>query len=114
MIFVTGGTGMLGAHLLLDLTKNGSEVRALKRKNSDLTTVKKIFSWYTSDAEKLFGQIEWVEGELSDKGFLGKYWQELKPSFMQQQKSPFIPKTGSGCCTKISKGPPVWLMQPWR
>ena len=67
MIFLTGGTGMLGVHLLFDLTSKGIPVRALKRKNSDLETVKKIFSWYTSDADRLFRQIEWVEGDLLDK-----------------------------------------------
>jgi len=70
MIFLTGGTGMLGAHLLLDLTKNGVKVRALKRKNSDLGQVRKIFSWYSNDADQLFGQIEWVEGDVLDKGSL--------------------------------------------
>ncbi|MEI7830892.1 MAG: NAD-dependent epimerase/dehydratase family protein [Prolixibacteraceae bacterium] len=70
MIFLTGGTGMLGAHLLLDLTKSGIPVRALKRKNSDLPAVKKIFYWYTADADKLFAQIEWVEGDLMDKNSL--------------------------------------------
>lgn len=61
---------MLGAHLLLDLTRQGIQVRALKRKNSDLTTVKKIFSWYSADHEQLFGQIEWIEGDITDKDSL--------------------------------------------
>ena len=67
MIFITGGTGMLGAHLLFDLTNSGSRVRALRRKNSDLEQVRKIFSWYSDDADRLFGQIEWVEGDVLDK-----------------------------------------------
>ncbi|MEK7719308.1 MAG: NAD-dependent epimerase/dehydratase family protein [Bacteroidota bacterium] len=66
MIFLTGGTGMVGAHLLLDLTRSGVKVRALKRKNSDLATVEKIFSWYTENSNELFHQIEWVEGDLLD------------------------------------------------
>jgi nucleoside-diphosphate-sugar epimerase len=72
MIFLTGGTGMLGAHLLLDLTRNGMKVRALRRKSSDLQSVEKIFSWYSEDAALLFGQIEWVEGDLLDKTSLRK------------------------------------------
>jgi nucleoside-diphosphate-sugar epimerase len=67
MIFLTGGTGMLGAHLLLDLTRAGEKVRALRRKDSDLEGVKKIFSWYTPEADRLFRLIEWVEGDLLDK-----------------------------------------------
>ncbi len=70
MIFLTGGTGMLGAHLLLDLTKSGVSVRALKRVNSDLSVVRKIFSWYSSEADKLFQQIEWFEGDMLDKAAL--------------------------------------------
>ncbi len=70
MIFLTGGTGMLGTHLLLDLTRSGVNVRALKRKDSDLPAVKKIFSWYTEDADLLYSQIEWFEGDLLDKSSL--------------------------------------------
>jgi nucleoside-diphosphate-sugar epimerase len=66
MIFLTGGTGMLGSHLLFDLTKSGERVRALKRKNADLTTVRKVFSWYSGDADRLIQQVEWVEGDLLD------------------------------------------------
>lgn len=66
MIFLTGGTGMLGAHILLDLTNNGEQVRALKRKNSDLEQVRKIFSWYSGEADRLFGMVEWVEGDVLD------------------------------------------------
>jgi nucleoside-diphosphate-sugar epimerase len=66
-IFLTGGTGMLGSHLLLDLTRNGSGVCALKRSNSDLKWVKKVFAWYAPDASQLFGRIEWVDGDLMEK-----------------------------------------------
>jgi len=58
---------MLGAHLLVDLTKRGEQVKALRRKNSDLKHVRKIFSWYSYEAERLFGQIEWVEGDILDR-----------------------------------------------
>lgn len=63
---------MLGAHLLLDLTRSEVEVRALRRKNSDLSTVRKIFSWYCDEADRLFRQIEWVEGDLLDKTSLSE------------------------------------------
>ena len=70
MIFLTGGTGMFGAHILFDLTKSGSKVRALRRKNSDVEQVRKNFSWYSDEAERLFERIEWVEGDVLDKGSL--------------------------------------------
>ncbi len=66
MIFVTGGTGLIGAHLLLDLTKKGSRVKALHRKGSNLDEVKKIFSFYTDKSTELFSRIDWIEGDMLD------------------------------------------------
>jgi dihydroflavonol-4-reductase len=66
MILVTGGTGTLGAHLLLDLARKGDKIRALKRKTSNLDSVKKVFSFYESDFEELYSRIEWLEIELYD------------------------------------------------
>lgn len=64
MKFVTGGTGLVGAHLLFELVKRGERVKALKRKTSNTGQVKKTFSYYTEHAEELFNQIDWVNGDL--------------------------------------------------
>jgi dihydroflavonol-4-reductase len=66
MIFVTGGTGLIGSHLLFELVKKGEPVRALKREKSDTALIKKIFSWYSPDYESLFAKIEWVNGDITD------------------------------------------------
>lgn len=66
MIFVTGGTGLVGAHLLFELTKAGKKVKALKRKTSQLQQVLKTFSYYSPNAQELFEQIEWVDGDILD------------------------------------------------
>jgi len=66
MILVTGGTGLVGAHLLYELTKSGNRVKALRRQQSNTDWVRKIFSYYTDQAERLFDQIEWVEGDILD------------------------------------------------
>ncbi len=66
MIFVTGGTGLVGAHLLFELTKAGKKVKALKRKTSKLQQVLKTFSYYSPNAQELFEQIEWVNGDIFD------------------------------------------------
>ena len=42
MIFVTGGTGLVGSHLLLSLVLKYGRIRALKRSNSDIGQVRKI------------------------------------------------------------------------
>lgn len=55
MIFVTGGTGFLGTHLLRELVKHGEKVRALKRNTA------KIFL-----EEEFSEQVEWVEGDVLD------------------------------------------------
>jgi len=68
MILVTGGTGLVGSHLLLELLTAGKKVRAIHRKNSDIEAVKKIFSYTvpSEEAEFLFRQIEWKEASLYD------------------------------------------------
>ena len=67
MIFVTGGTGMVGAHLLYDLTCKGEKVRALKRPGSNIKKTEKIFSFYSPDYKSLLQNVEWVEGDILDK-----------------------------------------------
>lgn len=66
MILVTGGTGLVGSHLLYFLTKENQKLRAIHRNNSDLAAVKRIFSLYTSYSEELFNSIEWVEADITD------------------------------------------------
>ena len=66
MILVTGGTGLVGAHLLFTLTDNNEEVRAIYRKTSDLNAVKKVFSYYTSEVDRLFNKIDWQLADITD------------------------------------------------
>ncbi len=66
MILVTGGTGLVGAHLLFTLIDNNEEVRAIYRETSDLNAVKKVFSYYTSKVEILFNKIDWQIADITD------------------------------------------------
>lgn len=66
MILLTGGTGFLGAHLLYRLCADGHKVRAIKRKTASCELTKKIFAYYSEQADDLFDRIEWVEGDLLD------------------------------------------------
>ncbi|MFV0377157.1 MAG: NAD-dependent epimerase/dehydratase family protein [Mangrovibacterium sp.] len=65
-IFVTGGTGLVGSHLLFNLVQSGQRVRALKRPSSNLRLVLKTFAYYSDKPEELFSQIDWVEGDILD------------------------------------------------
>lgn len=66
MILVTGGTGLVGSHLLLQLVKTNLPVRAIYRENSNLTNVEKVFSYYHKNSVELFQKIEWVIADLND------------------------------------------------
>ncbi|WP_179333673.1 NAD-dependent epimerase/dehydratase family protein [Winogradskyella costae] len=66
MILVTGGTGLVGSHLLFQLLKSEKSVRAIYRREKTLTRVKNVFSYFSNDAETLFNNIEWVEADIND------------------------------------------------
>lgn len=72
MIFVTGGTGLVGSHILYDLVKSGRKIRALKRATSNLKLVSKTFGYYTENPSELINCIEWVEGDILDYHSLEK------------------------------------------
>ena len=64
MIFVTGGTGLVGAHVLLKLSLKNIPFVALKRESSKLDVCKKIFLKY--NASKYFNNIKWINGDVTD------------------------------------------------
>jgi nucleoside-diphosphate-sugar epimerase len=65
-VFVTGGTGMTGARLLLKLLEKGYDVVALKRESSNIDTVKKIFINHSETGAQLFEKIHWFNADLTD------------------------------------------------
>jgi len=66
MILVTGGTGLVGSHLIYHLLKRGRTVRALKRESSDIQKTKFVFDFYEDDEVELFKKIQWIDGDLLD------------------------------------------------
>jgi nucleoside-diphosphate-sugar epimerase len=65
MILVTGGTGLVGSHLLYHLSLEDDVIRAIYRTESSLENVKKVFSYYTDD-ETLFSKIEWFKADITN------------------------------------------------
>lgn len=65
MILVTGGTGLVGSHLLYHLSLRNEHIRAIYRTKLSLEKVKKVFSTYTDDAI-FFDKIEWFQADITD------------------------------------------------
>ncbi len=68
MILVTGGTGLLGSHLIFDLVSTGKEVRAIYRNEEKRDHVSKVFSYYASGHSELLRRVQWVKADLMDHG----------------------------------------------
>nr|WP_315241239.1 NAD-dependent epimerase/dehydratase family protein [uncultured Flavobacterium sp.] len=64
MVLVTGGTGLVGAHLLLHLIQNGENVRAIYRSQNSIQKTKSVFELYKKG--DLFEQINWLEADILD------------------------------------------------
>lgn len=79
MIFVTGGTGLLGSHLLYHLSQQDVSIRAIFRDQSKINLTFKIFQFYSPEnAESLFSKIEWVNCDVLDVVTLEDYMQGCK------------------------------------
>lgn len=66
MILVTGGTGLLGSHLLYKLTSSGKRVRVLYRNEEGKKAILKTFSYYDPSASLHLEQLEFVKGDVLD------------------------------------------------
>ena len=64
MILVTGGTGLVGSHLLVSLLKANQKVRAIYRNAEKIEKCKAVFQAY--DELDCFEKIEWVQADLMD------------------------------------------------
>ncbi|NHM06701.1 NAD-dependent epimerase/dehydratase family protein [Flavobacterium sp. CYK-4] len=64
MILVTGATGLVGSHLVLQLLENRQQVRAIYRSEKSLGKVKSLFQFYGK--LPLFEQVQWVRADILD------------------------------------------------
>lgn len=75
MNLVTGGTGLVGAHLLLHLLEKGEKVRALFRTENSIQKTKQLFNQLNQS--DLFHQIEWFPGNVNDIPSLEKAFENI-------------------------------------
>ena len=57
-IFLTGGSGFLGRHILYQLSIQDYNITAIKRKKSDLSLTKNLF--LINNQEHKFKKIKWI------------------------------------------------------
>lgn len=73
MVLVTGGTGLLGSHLLVRLVQSQDKVRVLYRSTAKKESVQKVFTYYfKTEAAQFLEKLEWVEGDILDLYTLGQ------------------------------------------
>jgi dihydroflavonol-4-reductase len=64
MILVTGGTGLVGFHLLLQLSQEKEAIRAIYRSEKKLQHVKNLFQ--SANQLVAFEKINWVQADILD------------------------------------------------
>lgn len=76
MILVTGGTGLVGSHLLLQLVNGTDRVQAMYRNSASLAKTKALFK--AKNQAHLFSKIKWVLADLNDFSSLKNAFLEVK------------------------------------
>lgn len=64
MILVTGATGLVGSHTVLELLRRGEKVRAIYRNEDKKLLTKKVFE--IDHATDLFNKIEWFKSDITN------------------------------------------------
>tara|TARA_R110002020_G_scaffold303939_3_gene519622 strand:- start:19960 stop:20985 length:1026 start_codon:yes stop_codon:yes gene_type:complete len=70
MILVTGGTGLVGSHLLWELTQTSNlPIKATYRTETSKEPVLELFRWKAhgeKEAQQHFEKIDWVQADVTD------------------------------------------------
>ncbi len=66
MIVVTGGTGLVGGHLLFQLIRGDNKVRALIRPQTSPEKVFEVWKHLTTNPDELINRVEWYPLDWSD------------------------------------------------
>jgi dihydroflavonol-4-reductase len=90
MVLVTGGTGLVGAHLLIHLLEKGENVRALYRNLESTQKTKALFSLYQKNG--LYDSIQWIQGDILDIPTLEHVFQGIEHVYHCAAMISFDPK----------------------
>lgn len=108
MILVTGGTGFVGAYLLMELSATESIVRAIKRPDSSVSYCESIFNYFGKS--RCFSKIEWITADILDteslrdamKGVKTVYHCAATVSFSRDQKEELFLCNITGTCNVVN------------
>ena len=92
MILVTGGTGLVGAHLLLKLAQENIPLRATYRPSSNLDRIRNFFVKQHQEGEALYNRINWVQADLNDIPNLEKAFQGVEQVYHSAAMISFDPR----------------------
>ena len=92
MILITGASGMLGSHVLYQLCLTNTKIRAIKRENSNIQDVLKVFSFYSDQPKELLSKVEWVNADLLDEHQLDLAFSGIKKVYHCAAKISFSKK----------------------
>ncbi len=87
MILLTGGSGLLGSRILLDLLEAGNSVRVLQRTGSRQGNIER----YIAGNSPLRNQIEWFTGDITDISVLGAAFRDITQVYHCAGKVSFQP-----------------------
>ncbi|WP_281227028.1 NAD-dependent epimerase/dehydratase family protein [Flavobacterium aquiphilum] len=90
MVLVTGGTGLVGAHLLIHLLEKGEKVRAIYRNSDNIQKTKNLFSLYKKEA--LFDSVQWIQGDILEIPALENTFEEIDEVYHCAAMISFDPK----------------------
>jgi len=64
MILITGGTGLVGGHLLFRFRESEIPIRVLYRTESSIEKTREIFNSYEENGERFIKNFEWIQGDI--------------------------------------------------
>lgn len=89
MVLITGATGLVGSHVLIELLKQGQHVKALKRRGSNTQLIDDLLAFYGISANQ---NLQWVEGDVLDYYSLEDALQDVNYVYHAAAMVSFDPK----------------------